>query len=173
MVNSKIFITGGAGYIGSHLVKNLLKEGFSLIVIDDLSTGFIEPIEILKKNFARPAGGFEFIRGYLGDKELLEKIFATNKIEAVMHLAAKTEVAESVEKPELYHQENYVNGINLVEAMSVAGVNRLIFSSTAAVYGDPQHIPIDENHPTQPTSPYGRTKLDFEKYLEKVENFEY
>lgn len=165
----KIFVTGGAGYIGSHLVKNLLKEGFPVIVFDNLSTGHIEPIEILKKKI----GDFEFIKGDLTQKEKLAEIFQKNKVEAVMHLAAKTDVLESVKNPELYHQENYINSVNLIEAMTETGVNKFIFSSTAAVYGNPQYTPIDEKHATHPTNPYGQTKLDFEKYLEKVENLKY
>ena len=169
----KILVTGGAGYIGSHTIKNLLKQDFDIIGLDNLSSGFIEPIEIIKKKFGSSAGEFEFIRGDLSNKELLKEIFQKNQIDAVIHLAAKIDAAESVQKPELYHQENYINSINLVEAMTLAGVNKLVFSSTAAVYGDPEYTPIDENHPTRPTNPYGQTKLDFEKYLAKVENLKY
>lgn len=168
-MKGKVLITGGAGYIGSHLVKNLLKVNYKIVVLDNLSTGFIEPVQVLKKEISE----FEFIKGDLGDKEKLTEIFETRKIDAVMHLAAKTDVPESVQNPELYHQENYLNSINLVEAMTAAGVNKIIFSSTAAVYGNPQYTPIDENHPTNPTNPYGQTKLDFEKYLSKVENLNY
>lgn len=169
MNNKKILVTGGAGYIGSHTIKNLLKQNFDVIGLDNLSTGFIEPIEILKKKSDK----LEFIKGDLADKELLKEIFQKNQIDAVVHLAAKIDAAESVEKPDLYHQENYINSINLVEAMTLAGVNKLVFSSTAAVYGNPQYTPIDENHPTKPINPYGQTKLDFEKYLAKVENLKY
>lgn len=163
----KIFVTGGAGYIGSHLVKNLLKEDYEVVVFDNLSTGFIEPIEIIKNNI----GNFELIKGDLRNKDLLREIFQKHQIDVVMHLAAKTDVAESVKNPELYVQENFINSVNLVEAMG--GVGKFIFSSTAAVYGNPEYSPIDENHPTDPTSPYGQTKLDFEKYLSKVENLQY
>ena len=165
---AKILVTGGAGYIGSHTVKNLLKEGFSIIALDNLSTGFIEPMETIKKEI----GDFEFIRGDLGDKELLEKIFHENQIEAVMHLAAKIYVDESVREPELYHQENFIKSVELIEAMTKAGINKLIFSSTGSVYGNPQSTPIDEKHATHPTNPYAQTKLDFEKYLERVENLQ-
>jgi UDP-glucose 4-epimerase len=165
----KILITGGAGYIGSHIALKLLKKGYLVIAIDNLSSGFIEPIKILSKKF----NNLEFIRGDISDKEFLEKFFKNQKIDAVMHLAAKIDTAESVKKPELYHRENYLNGINLIEAMTLAGVNKIIFSSTAAVYGNPQYIPIDENHPTLPLSPYGQTKLDFEKYLTKTKNLQY
>lgn len=169
----KILVTGGAGYIGSHLAKKLLENNYSLVIIDNLSTGFIEPINILQKEFALPAGGLEFVRGELSDKMFLEKFFQDHKIDAVMHLAAKIDAAESVNKPDLYYQENFQNGVNLIEAMTAAGVNKLIFSSSAAVYGEPKYLPVDENHPTNPLSPYGRTKLDFEKYLSHVENLKH
>ncbi|MEK7142641.1 MAG: UDP-glucose 4-epimerase GalE [Patescibacteria group bacterium] len=169
MNKGKILITGGAGYIGSHLVKNLIKEGYLVLIVDNLSCGFIEPLEIIKREF----GDFVFVRGDLGDKEKLQKIFQDYQIDTVIHLAAKIDATESVKKPELYHQENYLNSINLLEAMTNVGVDRLIFSSTAAVYGNPQYTPIDENHPTISTNPYGQTKLDFEKYLQKTANLNY
>ncbi len=165
----KILITGGAGYIGSHIAKNLLEDNYEVVILDNLSTGDITPIKILKTKF----NNLEFIKSDLNNKEKLDEIFDNCKIDAVFHLAAKTDVAESVEKPELYHQENYLNSINLIEAMTAGGVNKLVFSSTAAVYGNPQYTPIDENHPTEPTNPYGQTKLDFEKYLERVENLQF
>lgn len=169
MENKKILVTGGAGYIGSHAVKNLLKEGFSVVVVDNLSAGFIEPIEILKNKF----DDLEFIKEDLANKDALNNIFQKHKIEAVMHFAAKVNVDESIKNPELYHQENYLNSINLVEAMTAAGVNQFLFSSSCVVYGIPQYLPLDENHPTKPESPYGQTKLDFEKYLRGVANLKY
>jgi UDP-glucose 4-epimerase len=170
MREGKVLVTGGAGYIGSHLVKNLLKENYQVVIFDDLSTGFIEPVEILRQKYPDK---LEFIKGDLSNKEKLQDLFSQNNIDAVMHLAAKIEVAGSLENPELYHQENYLNSINLIEAMTDSGVNKFIFSSTAAVYGNPKYTPIDENHPTEPTNPYGQTKLDFEKYLSRVENLKY
>ena len=169
MVEGKILLTGGAGYIGTHTLKNLLKEKYQVIVLDNLSKGFIEPLEIIKREF----GDFIFIRGDLDDKEKLQRVFQDYQINTVIHLAAKIDATESVKKPELYHQENYLNSINLLETMTNAGVDRFIFSSTAAVYGNPQYTPIDENHPTCPTNPYGQTKLDFEKYLQKIDNLNF
>jgi len=163
-----ILVTGGAGYIGTHLIKNLLKSGYSVIVFDNFSSGFLEPMEILGGN-----SPLELIKGDLAGLDSLRKVFSEHKVDAVMHLAAKIDAAESVEKPEIYHQENYLNGINLVEAMTENGINKLIFSSTAAVYGNPKYSPVDENHPTNPESPYGKTKLDFERYLEQVTNLQY
>ncbi|MGA2666873.1 MAG: UDP-glucose 4-epimerase GalE [Patescibacteria group bacterium] len=165
----KILVTGGAGYIGSHTIKNLLKEGFSVVILDNLSTGFIQPIEILKKKFNR----LEFVKADLKSKEQLDEIFLKRKIEAVIHFAAKVSVSESVKKPELYYQENFINSVNLLEAMTKAGVNKFIFSSSCVVYGTPEYVPVDENHPTYPESPYGQTKLDFEQYLAKVQNLKY
>lgn len=165
----KILVTGGAGYIGSHVVKKLLEKNYQVLVVDNFSTGFIEPLEILRQKYPN----LEIIKADLGDKDRLKDILTKNKPEAVMHLAAKIDVSESVERPELYYQENYINSVNLVEAMTEAGVNKLIFSSTAAVYGDPAYTPVDENHPTKPLNPYGQTKLDFEKYLAKCQDLKY
>lgn len=169
MVKGKILVTGGAGYVGTHLVKNLLKEGFEVVVLDNLSSGFIQAVEIIKKNY----GEVEFIKIDLMDIEKLSEIFINRNIDAVMHLAAKIDVVESLEESELYHQENFVNSVNLIEAMTAVGVDKFIFSSTAAVYGNPEYTLIDEKHPTDPLSPYAQTKLDFEKYLSRVENLKY
>lgn len=163
-----ILVTGGAGYIGSHLVKRLLKEGHRVVAIDNLSVSKIDAICVLQKHFGK---NLEFIKTDLRDDSLAE-ILLNKGIEVVMHLAAKANVAESVQNPALYHQVNFLGGINLIEMMLKAGVTKLTFSSTAAVYGSPQYIPIDENHPTNPQSPYGQTKLDFEKYLKKVQNLD-
>ncbi len=165
-MEKQILITGGAGYIGSHLAKNLLREGYEVVIFDNLSSGYIEPIKILQKKFPN----LEFIKGDLSNKEQLRELFGKNSFETVMHLAAKIDARESIEKKDLYAQENYHNGINLVETMTRAGVKKLIFSSTCAVYGEPKYFPIDEKHPTRPGNPYGQSKLDFEKYLGKVKN---
>lgn len=165
----KILITGGAGYIGSHLAKNLLEKNYEVIVFDNLSAGFNKPLAILKKKFKN----LTFICGDLSDRPKLDEIFRSESIEAVMHLAAKIYVDESVANPGLYHRENYLNSVNLVEAMLAAGVGKIIFSSTAAIYGNPRYAPIDEKHPANPLSPYGQTKLDFEKYLAKIDNLHY
>lgn len=166
----KILITGGAGYIGSHIIKNLLKEGFLVVTIDDLSGGFIWPIEFLRKLYPDK---LEFIKGDFGDKEKISEIFFKNNIEAVMHLAAKIDASESLKNPELYHEENYLKSVNLIDAVTSAGCDKFIYSSTAAVYGNPEYLPIDEKHPTNPLNPYGQTKLDFEKYLTRVTNLKY
>jgi len=173
-MKGKILLTGGAGYIGAHIVKDLLKEGHEVTVVDNLSSGFIKPIQILQKKYERQSqSNLDFHKGDLRDKDFLRDIFSKNRINAVIHLAAKIDAGESISHPELYNQENYLNSINLVEAMTAKGVNKIIFSSTCAVYGEPKYIPIDEQHPTNPNSPYGETKLDFENYLKKTQNLEY
>lgn len=165
----KILVTGGAGYIGSHIINGLLEKNHQVLALDNFSTGFLEPLQIIKEKF----DGLKYVNCDLADTEKLKKIFIKYEIEAVIHLAAKIDVTESVKNPELYNQENYLNSINLIEAMTEAGVNKLIFSSTAAVYGNPIYTPIDENHPTSPLNPYGQTKLNFEKYLGKCHNLKY
>lgn len=164
-----ILVTGGAGYIGSHIAKKLLEDNQEVLVLDNFSTGFLEPVEILKNKYS----GLEYINADLLDKGKLNEIFSKFKIEAVMHLAAKIDVSESLLKPDEYHRVNYEGGVNLIDAMTAANVNKIIFSSTAAVYGNPQYTPIDENHSTSPLNPYGQTKLDFEKYLSECKNLQY
>lgn len=164
-----ILVTGGAGYIGSHIIKGLLEKNHQVLALDNFSTGFLEPLQIIGEKF----DGLRYVNCDLADTEKLKEIFSKYKIEAVIHLAAKIDVTESVKNPELYNQENYLNSINLVESMTEAGVNKLIFSSTAAVYGNPVYTPIDENHSTNPLNPYGQTKLDFEKYLGKCHSLKY
>jgi UDP-glucose 4-epimerase len=166
---AKILVTGAAGYIGSHLCLKLLKENFKIIGLDNFSTGFLEPVEILKNKFSN----FEFINLDLADEEKLSEIFEKNEIKSVIHLAAKIDVAESVQKPSLYLKENYENSVKLINKAVEFGISKIISSSTAAVYGNPVYTPIDEKHPTNPLSPYGQTKLDFEKYLEKIKNLNY
>jgi UDP-glucose 4-epimerase len=134
----RVLVTGGAGYIGSHMVKLLLESGAELSVLDDLSTGHADAVR-----------GGQFVRG----------------IEAVVHFAACSLVAESVADPLKYYARNVGGSVALLQAMREAGVRRIVFSSTAAVYGDPQRLPIDEAHPTQPVNPYGSSKLAIEHML--------
>lgn len=155
-----ILITGGAGYIGSHAVKLFLEKGYKVVVIDNLFRGYKQPLEILSKY-----GQLEFIQADLKDKPKLESIFNANKFEAVLHFAALCLVNESMEKPEMYFENNVVGSLNLLEAMRTHHVNKLIFSSTCAVYGEAQYLPIDEQHPLNPTNPYGESKLAVEKII--------
>ena len=154
MKNQKILVVGGAGYIGSHMVKDLLDSGYGVITLDDLSTGHRELVT-----------GGEFIEGGLGDRVLLEKLFSTHKISAVMHFAAFSLVGESVEKPLKYYRNNMAATAELLDSMIRHNVKRFIFSSTAAVYGEPVEIPIAENHPCNPTNPYGKSKIGVERML--------
>ncbi len=150
---SNVLVTGGAGYIGSHVVLELLKANLNPIILDNLS------------NSAVPNFGCPFIVGDLENTELLDKIFEQYNIAAVVHLAGSIIVEESVLLPEKYFHNNVVNGINLMNCMLRHGVRKLIFSSSAAVYGSPRYVPIDELHPCEPTNPYGETKLIFEKIV--------
>ena len=157
----KILVTGGAGYIGSHCILALLNKGFEVVVYDNLSTGHIEIIDRLKK-----CGDFEFYKGDLSDIDTLDAVFKKSKPDAVMHFAAFSQVAESVENPQKYYRNNVVGTLKLLDTMLKNEVKLIVFSSTAAVYGEPQYIPIDENHPKNPLNPYGQTKLVIEKIMD-------
>ena len=150
-----ILITGGAGYIGSHTVKELLGQGYEVITLDNLRKG----------HRAAVLGG-TFILGDLADKQLLNEIFSNNPIEAVVHFAADSLVGESMTAPARYFENNIVNGLNLLNAMLDHGVKALVFSSTAAVYGEPEEWPITEDFAKVPTNNYGLTKLQFEEILQ-------
>lgn len=164
-MKSKILITGGAGYIGSHAVLRCIKEGHEVIVIDNLSTGHQATIETLKKQ-----GHIKFYKADLKSFEEINKVFEKEKnIECVLHFAALCSVGESVQYPEKYFENNVTGSINLLKAMRKAGITKLVFSSTCAVYGESQYLPVDENHPTNPTNPYGETKLMIEKILKSYE----
>jgi UDP-glucose-4-epimerase GalE len=149
-----VLVTGGAGYIGSHAVKELRRKGYRPLVYDNLSTGHQWAIR-----------QDELIKGDLGDKGHVEEILHKEKPLAVMHFAASAIVTESVERPELYFRNNVINSFNLLEAMLTAEVKSFIFSSSAAVYGNPQQIPITEDHPLVPINPYGEAKVFVERAL--------
>jgi UDP-glucose 4-epimerase len=151
----KILVVGGAGYIGSHMVKALLEAGFEVLVLDNLSTGYRELLT-----------GGTFVQGSLGDSGLLDSLFQENPVDAVMHFAAFSLVGESVQTPLKYYRNNIAETVSLIESMVRHGVGRFIFSSTAAVYGEPVKSPISEDHPRQPTNPYGTSKLCVERILE-------
>ena len=152
----KILVTGGAGYIGSHVVKSLLERGHEVVVLDNLVKGHREAV---------PGG--TFIRGDLANKELLSTIMSDHNIDGVIHLAAHSLVGESMADPGKYYLNNTAYGLKLLEAMVENGVELLVFSSTAAVYGEPEVIPIAEDHPLNPTSTYGESKLFFEQIMER------
>lgn len=149
-----ILIVGGAGYIGSHINKELNKQGFETIIFDNLVSGHDWSVKWGK-----------FVKGDLANIEDIRKVFRENKIEAVMDFAGSIEVGESVKDPQKYYDNNVANTLNLLRVMMEAGVKKFIFSSTAATFGNPQYTPIDEKHPQSPINPYGMTKLMVEKIL--------
>ena len=153
----KILVTGGAGYIGSHTVRLLQQSGHKVIALDNLSHGHREALARIKA---------ELIVGDVGNEELVEQLLRTHSIEAVVHFAADIEVGESVADPDKYYRNNFVNALSLLRVMRQCEVKKIVFSSTAAVYGDPESGPILETHPLRPMSPYGRSKMMVELALE-------
>ena len=156
-----ILVTGGAGYIGSHFVLSLIEKGKDVIVFDSLELGHIEIIDTLKE-----IGNLKFIQGNLKNLDDIRGVFLSNKIESVVHFAAYSQVAESVINPQKYYYNNVYGTLNLLNAMLEFGVKKIVFSSTAATYGEPEYSPIDENHPQNPINPYGNSKLMVEKILD-------
>jgi UDP-glucose 4-epimerase len=155
----KVLVVGGAGYIGSHMVKKLALAGHDVITLDNLSYGYRDAVKY-----------GEFIEGDLGDRNTLKHVFSENSIDAVMHFAGFIQVGESVQKPSMYYHNNVVNTITLLDAMLEHDVNNFIFSSTAAIFGEPDYTPIDEKHRKAPINPYGHTKLMIEQVLEDYDN---
>ncbi|WP_073237362.1 UDP-glucose 4-epimerase GalE [Desulforamulus putei] len=149
-----ILVCGGAGYIGSHVVRQLQNRGYEVLVLDNLVNGHLSAI-----------GNTPFVKADIMNKRALQQVFDQNRIDAVMHFAAFSIVGESVKRPDLYYRNNVAGTLNLIQTMLENGVNKLIFSSTAAVYGEPGEIPISEDHCTKPTNPYGATKLAVEEML--------
>lgn len=156
-----ILVTGGAGYIGSHLVSALLERGEDVIVFDSLELGHMETVETLKE-----LGNLKFVQGNLKNLDDIRGVFLVNKINAVVHFAAYSQVGESVINPQKYYYNNVYGTLNLLNAMLEFGVKKIVFSSTAAVYGEPKYTPIDENHPQNPINPYGNSKLMVERILD-------
>ncbi|WP_157480853.1 MULTISPECIES: UDP-glucose 4-epimerase GalE [unclassified Lysobacter] len=149
-----VLVCGGAGYIGSHMVRRLAAAGHQVTVFDNLSTGHREAV-----------AGAELVVGDLLDPSALAQLFGQRRFDAVVHFAARSLVGESVAQPYLYYENNVVGSLNLLRAMREAGVERIVFSSTAAVFGHPECEPIDEDHPTRPINPYGASKLMVERLL--------
>lgn len=156
-----ILVTGGAGYIGSHCALALLEKGIDIVVFDNLSTGHIETVKLLSKY-----GNLEFLQGDLRNKSDIEKLFKCFKIDAVVHFAAFSQVGESVTDPQKYYLNNVCGTLNLLEEMLKNKVSKIVFSSTAATYGEPEYYPIDEKHPQNPINPYGQSKLIIEKIMD-------
>jgi len=154
MPNAPVLVCGGAGYIGAHMCKYLAREGYTPVTFDNLSTGH---------RLAVRWGPFE--QGDLLDLAALRRVIAHYRFTAVLHFAGRSQVSESLREPNLYLRTNVAGTINLLDAMCQAGVRRLVFSSTAAVYGHPRYIPIDEDHPTNPINPYGLSKWMAEQQI--------
>ncbi|GMR20912.1 MAG: UDP-glucose 4-epimerase GalE [Gammaproteobacteria bacterium] len=155
----KVLVCGGAGYIASHMCKMLARAGHDVLVFDNLSTGHREAVQ-----------WGEFIEGDLLNPGDLEQTFSSHQIDAVMHFSAKSLVGESVEKPALYYRNNVTGTLNLLDAMMAHQCKIFIFSSTAAVFGNPSYTPIDEAHVTVPINPYGQTKLMVEHILKDYDH---
>jgi UDP-glucose-4-epimerase GalE len=150
----KVLVCGGAGYIGSHMCKRLAREGHVPVTFDNLSTGH---------DWAVKWG--PLVRGDMLEPTILADVFRDYRIDAVLHFAARSEVGESMQDPGLYFRNNVTGTLNLLDAMRAASVDKLVFSSTAAVYGNPDYTPIDEAHPTRPINPYGWSKLMAERAI--------
>ena len=164
-MKSKILITGGAGYIGSHTCIELLAAGFELVVIDNLSNS---KRESLRRVEIISGAKLIFVESDLRNKSAIEQIFAAHSIDAVIHFAGLKAVGESVEKPLQYYDVNVTGSLVLFDAMAAANVKTVVFSSSATVYGDPHAVPIREDFPLSATNPYGRSKLMIEDILRDV-----
>jgi len=154
----KILVVGGAGYIGSHMVEHLTRAGHRVVVADNFSTGF--------RSTLASVGPMELVEMDISDTASLANLFSAHNFDAVMHFASYIQVGESVGDPGKYYANNLAATLSLLQAMSRAEVSRLVFSSSAAVYGEPMYIPIDEAHPKAPSNPYGRSKWMVEQMLE-------
>ena len=161
MMTNHILVTGGAGYIGSHCVLALLKQGYDVVIFDNLSTGHLKTVNTLKKY-----GKVEFYQGDLLHSSYLDTVLKQSKVDAVIHFAAFSQVGESVKNPQKYYINNVCGTINLLKAMLENNVKKIVFSSTAATYGEPKYTPIDEKHPQNPINPYGQTKLIIKKIMD-------
>ena len=160
-----VMVTGGGGYIGSHCIVGLLETGYEVLSFDNYITGHYEISNVFSEIEAKG----RFIGSYNGNLLNLEdinKVLDEHDIDAIIHFAALSQVGESVNKPSDYYRNNVVGTMNLLDSMVSHDIHCIVFSSTAAVYGEPQYVPIDEKHPKEPISPYGRTKLDIEYMMD-------
>ncbi len=161
-----ILLTGGAGYIGSHAAVVLTEAGHQVVILDNFCNSQLSVLERLAKILGKPV---PFVEGDTRDTELVRKILKNYKIDAVMHFAGLKAVGQSVQKPIDYFDNNVAGTISLLQAMRANNIKMLVFSSSATVYGAPQYLPLDENHPTQAINPYGRSKLHIEEILSDIE----
>lgn len=165
----KTLITGGAGYIGSHMAIKLLELGHEVVVFDNLSNSFQKSIDTINRITKCKVN---FYNGDIRSKPQLEEVFSNNNFNNVIHFAASKAIGESVKYPIKYYENNVLGSINLLASMKKFGVRDLVFSSSASVYGDATEMPINENCSKNPTNPYGKSKLAFERILEDVVNLE-
>jgi UDP-glucose 4-epimerase len=163
---SEVLVTGGAGYIGSHMCVELLQAGYDVTVLDNLSNSSARSLQAVQRITQK---SLSFVEADLRDADRLETLFRAHDFSAVLHFAGLKAVGESVAKPMLYYDNNVNGTLRLVEAMTNAGVRTLVFSSSATVYGIPETVPIDESFPTAPINPYGRTKLQVEEILQDMQ----
>ena len=152
-----ILVTGGAGYIGSHTVRALQQANYDVVILDNLVYGHIDVVEQVLKA--------ELVVGDIGDRALLDRLFSTYNIAAVIHFAAYAYVGESVKDPAKYYRNNVSGTLTLIEAMQAASVSKIVFSSTCSVYGITDTVPIEETHPVNPVNPYAKTKFAIEQML--------
>ena len=161
----KILVTGGCGYIGSHTVVDLLNENYDVVIIDNLSNSKKDVIEKIKKITGKNVTFYEFD---MCSKEKLREVFEKENISSVIHFAGLKAVGESVEKPLMYYENNLISTLNLLELMKEYNVKKIVFSSSATVYGNPKSLPIKEDFPLSTTNPYGTTKLMIERILKDL-----
>ncbi len=161
----RVLVTGGLGFIGSHTVVELLNNNYEVIVIDNLSNSSIDVYDKIKTITGKD---FTFYQEDLCDEKVLENIFSTENIDSVIHFAGYKAVGESVAKPLMYYENNLLSTINLLKKMQKYNVRNIVFSSSATVYGNPEHLPIEEDFPLSTTNPYGTTKLMIERILSDV-----
>ena len=162
-----ILVTGGAGYIGSHTCVRLLETGHDVVVVDNFDNSHPEVFQRIEQITGRMP---KRETGDIRDREFLQKVIQTYQCTSVIHFAGLKAVGESTQKPLYYYDCNMLGTLRLLQAMRSTGVKKLVFSSSATVYGDPQHLPLDENHPLSATNPYGRTKLMIEEMLRDLYN---
>jgi len=155
MIDKTILVTGGAGYIGGFMVRKLIEKGYRVIAIDNLS----------RNEMPELSENVNFVEGSIGDRQLLKNLFANSNIDGVIHFAAYISMAESMKDPYIYFEDNVYNTLTLLEEMKNSNIKNIILSSTAGVYGNPTTIPIPEDHPKNPTNPYGQSKLMDEQIL--------
>ncbi len=162
-----VLLTGGTGYIGSHTALFLHNAGYRVLLLDNLSNSSLAVLDRLETITGHR---FEFVQGDVRHADHLNHVFKKYPIQAVIHFAGLKSVSQSHALPQVYHDNNVQGSISLLNAMQQHGVGQLVFSSSATVYGNPRYVPIDEDHPTAPASPYGQSKLEVENFLKKLAN---